>query len=95
MLLELDKLAEKVEIARATIVRLRDVNRALESESTALRAELEELRAKGATPEMFAEHTRTIGALIEERDALLAERETVAERVRTILGKVEALEELS
>jgi len=95
MLLELDRLSEKVEVARATIVELRDAKHRLEEECTRLRTELESLRETGATPETLEEHTRTIEALRTERDGLLEEREAVAERVRTILGKVEALEEMS
>lgn len=90
----LDRLAEKVEMARATVVKLREDNEELRARCDDLRGRLSRYEASG-TPEQNAEMHSEIERLAAERDALLEEREHVAERVRGILGKVEALEGLS
>lgn len=90
----LDTLAEKVEMARATIVKLREDNEELRERSDDLRGRLSRYEASG-TPEQIAGSHEELERLVGERDALLEERERVAERVRGILGKVAALEGLS
>ena len=94
MLSSLDVLAEKVEMARATIVKLREDNEELRVQCDSLRSALSRYEATG-TPEQVETTRGEINELAHERDALLAERNDVAERVRAILTKVETLEGLS
>lgn len=89
----LDTLSEKVEMARATIVKLREDNEELRARCDDLRDKLGRYELAGS-PEQIERTRAEIERLGRERDALLAEREGVAERVRGILGKVEALEGL-
>ncbi len=95
MIAELDRLSEKVEMARETIVKLKEDNRLLEAECHDLkeRATLAEGSARSA--EEVESLLERVDSLSKEKDDLLREREQVVERVRGLLQKVEALEELS
>jgi regulator of replication initiation timing len=95
MIAEIEQLSEKVELARETIIRLRADNRSLRLECDDLRRRMEVFEAMGATPEEVERVTRQAQALAQERDDLLREREEIVGRVRGLLTKVEALEELS
>jgi FtsZ-binding cell division protein ZapB len=89
----LDTLSEKVEMTRATIVKLREDNEELRARCDDLREQLGRYESAGS-PDQIERARSEIERLTRERDSLLAEREGVAERVRGILGKVEALEGL-
>jgi hypothetical protein len=95
MIAELDRLSEKVELARATIVKLRDDNRRLLGQCEELRRELDRFRAVGETPEALLDRCQRVELLSLEREELVKERAEIAERVRGLLGKVETLEDLS
>jgi FtsZ-binding cell division protein ZapB len=93
MLALLDTLSEKVEMARATIVKLREDNEELRARHGDLKEQLDRYESAGS-PEQIERTRSEVERLTRERDSLLAEREGVARRVRGILGKVQALEGL-
>lgn len=95
MIAELDKLSEKVEMARATIVKLREDNEDLRARCDELRQQLSRFEALGSTPDEIEPLVRQVDALTRERDQMVEEREEVTRRVRGLLTKVEALATLS
>ena len=95
MIAELDRLAEKVEMARATIVKLREDNEELRARCDTLRQQLAGFEAVGGSPEDLKSAVEEIEAMSRERETLLQEREDIASRVRGLLEKVETIEELS
>ncbi len=95
MIAELDRLSEKVELARETIVKLRSDNDRLTSECESLRQELARFRAVGETPEKLEALFEGVDSASQERDELRRERDEVVKRIHGILEKVEALEDVS
>ncbi len=95
MIAELDRLSEKVELARAIIVKLKEDNRSLQAECADLKERLGRSEESGVRREEWQRLTERADGLTRERDELLREREQIVERVRGLLDRVEALEDLS